>query len=436
MHKDVEPQQMARPPLSLYTDDARAARTGFVIVVAVVGIFGGWATWAPLQSAVLAQGVVTVEGYRKSVQHLEGGIVRRLHVRDGDWVQMGDVLLTLEDTQARAELEVLQGQWIAVQALLARLQAELTGRELEFAPEILKSVSAINEQRIFMARREALLGEVGVLEKNIAQTKVLIRGHSQVIQARQAVAASFEEEAKDLRVLLAEGYVDKQRLREHERSLSGIAADVSELQSQIAQSQQRIQETQLHIFQLKKNFLLEVSQSLAEATIRSNDLRERVQAAQDKLDRIQVKAPSEGRVIGAKVHTEGGVVAPGALLMEIVPEKERLIVDARVASKDIDQIAEGKKAEIRFSSFNSRTTPVIPAKVVKISGDRFLDERTGVSYYLSRLEVSPEGENKLNGLKLLPGMPAEVLITTNQRTLAQYLWQPAKNAFARALIEE
>lgn len=436
MHKDVEPQQMARPPLSLYTDDARAARTGFVIVVAVVGIFGGWATWAPLQSAVLAQGVVTVEGYRKSVQHLEGGIVRRLHVRDGDWVQMGDVLLTLEDTQARAELEVLQGQWIAVQALLARLQAELTGRELEFPPEILKSVSAINEQRIFMARREALLGEVGVLEKNIAQTKVLIRGHSQVIQARQAVAASFEEEAKDLRVLLAEGYVDKQRLREHERSLSGIAADVSELQSQIAQSQQRIQETQLHIFQLKKNFLLEVSQSLAEATIRSNDLRERVQAAQDKLDRIQVKAPSEGRVIGAKVHTEGGVVAPGALLMEIVPEKERLIVDARVASKDIDQIAEGKKAEIRFSSFNSRTTPVIPAKVVKISGDRFLDERTGVSYYLSRLEVSPEGENKLNGLKLLPGMPAEVLITTNQRTLAQYLWQPAKNAFARALIEE
>lgn len=436
MHKDVEPQQMARPPLSLYTDDARAARTGFVIVVAVVGIFGGWATWAPLQSAVLAQGVVTVEGYRKSVQHLEGGIVRRLHVRDGDWVQMGDVLLTLEDTQARAELEVLQGQWIAVQALLARLQAELTGRELEFPPEILKSVSAINEQRIFMARREALLGEVGVLEKNIAQTKVLIRGHNQVIQARQAVAASFEEEAKDLRVLLAEGYVDKQRLREHERSLSGIAADISELQSQIAQSQQRIQETQLHIFQLKKNFLLEVSQSLAEATIRSNDLRERVQAAQDKLDRIQVKAPSEGRVIGAKVHTEGGVVAPGALLMEIVPEKERLIVDARVASKDIDQIAEGKKAEIRFSSFNSRTTPVIPAKVVKISGDRFLDERTGGSYYLSRLEVSPEGENKLNGLKLLPGMPAEVLITTNQRTLAQYLWQPAKNAFARALIEE
>lgn len=426
-----------KPPLSYYTNDWQVAKTGFFVVAVVIGIFGVWASWAPLQSAVLAQGVVTVEGYRKSVQHLEGGIVRSLHVRDGDWVQAGDILLTLEDTSTRAELEMLQGQWIAARAGQVRLQAELTGAEMQLPEDMAETDAAWrNERAVFLARQNALMGEIEVWEKNIAQTQSLVAGNNQVIKSKERVAASFEEEAKDLRALLKDGYVDKQRLREHERSLSGVAADISELRSQIAQSQQKISETNLQIIQRKKQFLSEVSQLLSEKSIQVNDFSERLRAVKERLGRTQIKAPSEGRVIAMAVHTEGGVVAPGAVLMDIVPENDNLIVDAKIAPKDIDQISKGKKAEVRFSSFNSRTTPVIAAEVVSVSVDRLVNEKDGSAYYLSRVRITDDGEKKLNGLQLLPGMPAEVLITTDQRTLAQYLLQPAKNAFARSLIEE
>ncbi len=432
---DIKP---AQPQIN----DRPIRRIGYLILFLTFGLFGSWAVLAPLDSAALAPGVVTVKSYRKTVQHLEGGIVKALHVRDGDVVQAGDLLIELDGSQTLAELEMLRSQLIAIRAMESRLLAERDDHpSVTFAtspessdPRVIEARE--NERRIFVARRTARLGEIGVLDKRRVQLNEQIRGLQAVIASKQELADSYQEEIGDLRALLKEGFVDKQRLREQERSMSRLNSEVAELKSSIAQSHLQIGETELQIAQLQKNFVTEVVNQLAEVQTQAFDLSERLSAAQDRANRIQIRAPESGMVLGMKVHTVGGVISQGTPLLDIVPASEELIVEVQIAPTDIDRIAPGKLADIRFSAFNSATTPVIEGQLIHVSADRLINEQTGAPYYLGRVALTAQGRQDLGNLMLVPGMPAEVLINTGARTLFSYLTQPASNAFARSLIED
>jgi len=426
----------------LQTNDLPIRRIGYLILFLTFGLFGTWAVLAPLDSAALGQGVVTVKSYRKTVQHLEGGIVKALYVRDGDVVQADDVLIELDGTQTFSEQEMVRSQLIAVRATENRLVAERDNREaVSFAltpegddPRVTEAQE--NERRIFMARRSSRLGEIDVLQKRKVQLEQQIRGFQDVIVSKQELARSYQSEIGDLNELLKEGFVDKQRLLEQERKLDMLKAEVADHQSEITKTRLQISETELQILQLNKDFRAEVVNQLAEVQTRVFDLQERMAALQDRITRSIINAPESGMILGMTVHTIGGVVSPATPLLDIVPSVTDLIVEAQVSPIDIDRVHVGKPADIRFSSFNSSTTPVIKGEVIHVSADRLINEETGMPYYLARVVLTSEGVAALGSLKLQPGMPAEVLINTGERTMLQYLMQPATDAIARSMIED
>ncbi|MFQ6559126.1 HlyD family type I secretion periplasmic adaptor subunit [Pseudomonas ogarae] len=427
---------------ALLVDDTPVRRVGYLMLLVTFGLFGGWAALAPLDSSALAPGVVTVKSYRKTVQHLEGGIVRELRVHDGDLVKTGDVLLVLDSTQARSDMEMTRSQLIAALQLQARLEAERDALPEPVAVPALDPAdprvqeARDSEARIFQTRRTSLMGEIGLQEKTIGQIEEQIRGFKTIIGSKQTLVASYQEEIVDLRALLAEGYVDKQRLREQERSLSRLQTEIAESQSEIAQARVHIDEARLKILQLKKAFASEVAGLLGDARSKVYELRERLATLQDRDQRTDILAPESGMVMGMTVHTLGAVVSPGTALLDIVPANEELIVEAQVSPMDIDRIALGKLADIRFSAFKSSTTPVIEGRLVQISADRLINKDTGTAYYLARVALTDKGRQTLGNLTLVPGMPVEVLVNTGARTLLQYLIQPASNVFARSLIED
>lgn len=443
MKPNMQSKTLPSDPLaSLPVDDRPIRRKGMIIVLLTFGLLGGWAALAPLDSAALAPGVVTVKSYRKTVQHLEGGIVRELRVHDGDQVEAGDILLVLDNTQARAEAEMIRSQLIAAQEQQARLEAERDGLEQPAPvpgldpddPRVREARDS--EARIFLTRRAALQGEIGMQQRTIGQIKEQITGYRAVIVQKERLARSYESEVGDLRGLLKDGYVDKQRLTDQERSLTRTIAEVAEHKAESARAQQQMAEAQLKILQLNKTFATEVAGQLGETRTRIYDLRERLSAVQDRDRRTEVLAPDSGMVMGLTVHTLGGVISPGTPLMDIVPANEELIVEAQISPTDIDRIIIGAPVSIRFSAFKSSTTPVIEGQLQQISADRLINKDTGNAYYLGRITVTDAGHKALGDLALLPGMPAEVLVNTGARTLLQYLAQPASNTFARSLIED
>uniref|UniRef100_A4XQ71 Membrane fusion protein (MFP) family protein n=1 Tax=Ectopseudomonas mendocina (strain ymp) TaxID=399739 RepID=A4XQ71_ECTM1 len=429
-------------PALLPLDDRPIRRLGYCILVVTFGLFGGWATLAPLDGAVLAPAVVTVKSYRKTVQHLEGGIVRALNVRDGDLVEAGEILLELDDTQLRAEFEMVRSQLIALLAQESRLRAEQTDHNgalpvPDFAPDDPRSQEAMaNEEQIFQTRRHSLAGEVSIREKTIVQLETQIAGLEAMVSSKQELARSYTDEIADLRTLLAEGFIDVQRLRDQERLLTRLRSEIAEHQSAIAQARLRISEAGLQILQLNKAFASEVASQLGDTHNRVRELRERLLATQSRLERTQLRAPESGMVIGLAIHTIGGVIGAGTPLLDIVPAGAELIVEAHIAPTDIDRLAIGRTADIRFSAFKNSTTPVIEGLLTHLSADRLIDTASGTPYYLGRLELTENGRASLGALTLLPGMPAEVLINTGERTLLNYLMQPAGDALARSLIEE
>ncbi len=426
----------------LPTSDSRARFIGYLIVFVTFGIFGTWATFAPLESAALAPGVVTVQSYRKTVQHLEGGIVKELHARDGELVSAGDPLIVLDDTQVRAEYGITRSQLIATQAMEARLRAERDGLEAVDYSGMLESNSQRAEEardgetQVFNARRGSRLGEVAVLEKRIGQLNEQISGLRSMIATKGSLEKSYKDEITELADLLAEGFVDKQRLLDQERKLNMLRSEIADHQSEITKTRLQISETELQILQLNKDFSADVVAQLAEVQTKVFDLQERMSALEDRLTRIVIRAPENGMIIGMTVHTVGGVISPGTPLLDIVPAQSDLIIEAQVSPIDIDRVRVGKPADIRFSAFNSSTTPVMKGEVVHVSADRLINQDTGMPYYLARVTLTEEGSRALGSLQLQPGMPAEVLINTGARTMLQYLVQPATDAFAKSMIED
>lgn len=427
----------------LKVDDAPVRRLGFIILFVVFGIGGGWASLAPLDSAVYASGQVAVESYRKTIQHLEGGIVRDVRVHDGQDVRAGDVLLVLDPTQTSSELEAVRSQLVAAQAQEARLLAErddadevvFKDSDLSTADKRVQEARA-SERQIFIASRDARRGEVNVLKNRAAELEQQIRGYTEIIASKESLSKSYASEIKDLNSLLKEGFVSNERLRDQERNLSRLQAEIADQRSSIARAKVQIGETRLQILQTTQKFKSDVASKLADAQSRVYEARERLAALQDKFNRTEVKAPVDGMVMGLAVHTIGGVVQPGTNLLDIVPDAAKLIVETHIEPKDIDRVELGRKAEVRFSAFSHATTPIIEGELIYVSADRLTNERDGTPYYLGRVKLTDQGVKDLGHRELVPGMPADVLINTGSRTMLQYLLKPARNAMARSMIEE
>ncbi|MCK7576300.1 MAG: HlyD family type I secretion periplasmic adaptor subunit [Chromatiales bacterium] len=428
----------------LRTSDGPERLLGFLVLLVGLGGFLLWAALAPIDSAAVAPGVVTVESSRKTVQHLEGGIVSEILVREGDRVEQGSVLMRLDDTESRAQLEIVRGQFLAKRAEEARLIAERNGDEsVTFPPDLLEmrndprvEEAIMGQERVFKARYQALSGEVKVLEQRTGQLEEQIRGLEALSESKGKRIKLYQEEIAGLHKLFERGLGDKSRLREWERLAAELEGERADHQSSIAATRIQIGETKLQIVQVQRRFMSEVVEQLHRVQTDLFDLRERIRALEKTLERTMIRAPQSGSVVGMRIHTVGGVLRTGDPILDIIPEDEPLIVEAQVEPNDINRVAPGLEADIRFSAFNTRTTPTVPGIVQTVSADRLTDQKTGLPYFLARIQVTQEGMETLRGLTLLPGMPADVMIKTGERTFFEYLIRPLTDRLALGLKEE
>ena len=416
-------------------------RIGLTIFALVFGVFGGWAAFAPIDGAAYAPGEVAVESQNKSVQHLEGGIIAELLVGNGDLVEPGQPLIHLDRTQPQAQLDVARTQYMANLVREARLTAQRAGAESIAWPEVLDRGDPATREEIdaqtviFASRRASLDNNVEVLEQRIGQLENRIVGMEVSRGSELSLADSFEAELEDTRALLEQGFSDRIRLRDLERNVARHRGEAGELAANIASTQMQIGETRLRILQVEKDFQNEVAAEFAETRTNLNDLEERIIALEDVVARTVIRAPDGGYVTGMQTHTVGGVISPGMIIADIVPEDDELVIEAQVSPNDIDRVALNQNANIRFSAFGSMT-PTIYGEVTNLSADSFQDPNTGLSYFTAEIMVTPDGMDDLGELVLMPGMPAEVFITTGERTFLEYLFKPFSDAVARSFRED
>jgi HlyD family type I secretion membrane fusion protein len=425
-----------------FTGNRRAALIGVAAIVVFLGGFGTWAAVAPLESAAVAPGAVQVDFNRKTVQHLEGGIVARIMVRDGDVVAAGQELVRLDDTRARATLDLLRGRYLADRAVEARLIAERDGLDRIVFPSELKLLTGevetivSGQNNIFKARRETLTTQRGILRQRIAALQAEVTGLTAKIAAQGTQLRLVAEELVDVRSLYEQGLAKKARMLALERAVAEIEGDRADNRAKVARARQQITEAELKIAELNSNALNEVLKELREVQAQLHDIGERMRAAEDVLKRTTIVAPLGGTVVGLQVYTTGGVIGAGDRLLDIVPSAERLVVEAQVDPSDIDVVQPGLPAHVRLTPFNARSTRSIGGRVASVSADKLTDQKTGQMFYRARVELDEDPKAALNGASLYPGMPAEVMIVTGARTALQYLIRPVSRSLDRAFRED
>lgn len=417
---------------------------GLMIVAMAGGGVASWGATIPLASAIIATGQITVDTNRKQVQHLEGGIVDELRVRDGDFVKAGDILIRLDETRAKASLGIVASAYREERAKEARLIAERDEKnEIAWPQDLLKSSAdpalkslIASQQSIYDSRKETLQGEYEILRERISQLEQEIEGLEAQKSAGKKQSAFIHEELSALETLFAEGRTTKPRMLALQRQAARLEGEDGEFTANIARARKTIGETKLEIIQKRKNFRNNVVSDLRDVQAKRNDLKERLVAAQDVLRRLDIRAPTAGRVVNLAVHAKQSVVKPGDTILEIVPSDDRLLVEVHVNPQDRDNIIIGQEAEIKLLAFKQRTTPALKGRVHYVSADALHNRQQGSSFYIARVEV-PESElHRLQGNKLQPGMPAEVMIRTGERTAIAYLVQPLVDSMNHAWREE
>jgi len=417
---------------------------GLAVVGLFFGGFGGWAALAPLGSAAIAQGTVSVEGSRKTVQHLEGGIVSEILVKDGDRVAKGDPLIRLQQTQAEASLKLIYGRKMITLAEIARLDAEQNGAdEIVFSPWLLEraddpSVAKTMESQrnIFQARRSAREGQATILQQKVAQLDEEIKGlQGQVASTRQQIKL-IRSEREDVADLVRKKLAKRARLLALERNEAELTGRISQSVARIAQSRQAIGEIQLQIAEIENTVLNEAVAGLRDMQAQLYDLEEQERASLDILERTVIQAPTNGVIVNLKVTTAGGVIASGEPLMDILPEDQKLIVEARVNPTDIDVVKIGAKARITFPAFSQRTTSPAEGSVIGLSADSLVDERSGATFYQATVQIDSLEAANLKLEQLKPGMQADIMISTGEKTALEYIMNPVIASFSRAMTEQ
>jgi HlyD family type I secretion membrane fusion protein len=419
-------------------------RWGRIFILAFFGGFFAWSIFAPLQSAVIAPAVIIVDGSSKEVQHLEGGIVEALYIRAGDEVSLGQELIRLDDTQAKAQYELLQAQFLASSALIARLEAERDRSTSINFPDWLIEEARSNEAaedavegqtNIFEARSDSIHNQVEILEQQNNQIEAEIDGLEKEIAAQDLQLALVAEEIEGVELMFRKGLERKPRLLSLQRGSASIEGDQAQNIARVARARQQIGENQLRAIELQTQFRNETVELLREEQNRHSDLSERLRAAKDVLDRSIIRAPSSGVIVELNEFTVGGVIAPRETIMKIVPRGEPLAVEAQVAVEDIDSIAHKMPVELRFGSVNRRNPPIIDGLVQFVSADRLINEQTQIPYYEARISIDEEQATR-EGVNLAPGMPVEAMILTGEQTAMDYFLKPLLQSINRSLREE
>ena len=422
----------------------RVIRQGMIIIVCFFGVLGLWASCSRITGAVVAPGKVKIESERKTVQHLEGGIVEAVLVREGEEVREGQSLVLLESVQIEASETMLEKHLVAQLAARVRFAAEQDLLSSLSWPEELRRMAEesrstdvlINEEKLFFARREALQRQLSLLEVQIAQIAAQVSGYQEQITAEQTILGALEEELRAKRQLYRARYLEKSQILELERTLAEHKGNKGRLVQSIAEARQRDAELRLRMDDARNRF---VEEAVAQISTLDNEIvqtRERVRPLRDARQRLAVVAPVSGRVVGLKVHSRGGVVRAGEALMDIVPEDLPLIVETRVPVNKITELFPGQEAQVQLDAFDARLTPHIRARLAQVSADR-LEEQTSAGampYYLAYVEIDPQALEEAR-LYISPGMPVTVFITTQKRTVLYYMFESILKGWERALRE-
>lgn len=416
---------------------------GLLILLIAFGGFGTWAAVAPLDSAAIAPGTVVVHSSRQTVQHLEGGIISDLKVKEGSTVTQGDVLIVLDPTKAQANVDLLTGQYLTALGQRARLLAERDGAAaISFPPEL--SDQADNPQardimagqiNVFESRRTALTGQENIIRKRQDQLTRQIGALNAQVDSGERQLDLIREEIGDVQTLVNKGLERKARLLGLQRQEADISGEIGEKTGMIARAEQEISELEFQLIDLKNQHLNEVVEQLHQTESELYDLKERLDTARDTLARTLIRAPRSGQVVDLQYHTPGGVIAPGADILDIVPSDDTLIIETRVSPTDIDEVHIGMAAEVQLSAYSRRSVPPVHGRLIGLSADRLTDPQTGMPYYLGQVEVDPGQIEDLEDVELIPGMPAEVMLRTGQRTPLEYLIDPMIRSMNRAFRE-
>lgn len=418
-------------------------KTGLILILIGFLIFIVWGGLAPLDSAAIAEGTVVLSGRHKTIQHLEGGVIESINITDGQAVKKDDVLITLNNTSAKARLQVIKSQIAYTKAVDARLHAEqgqLDTVDYGTMPEeyadfgIDKIITSQNN--LFEIRRSVLEGQINVLHEKIIQYEEQINGLEARKISNQSQVALLKEELESVDELYKQGLALKPRVLELRRQLDSAIGSYEEIKSSVAAAKETIAEANLQILNVQNEFLQGVASEYKENLTASIELQEQFNAAKDVLERTEIKAPEDGLITDLQFFTVGGVIPPGAKIMDIVPQDDTLLVEAKVKTQDIDSIYVGLVSKVQLGAYKSRLLPRLEGKVVYISADAIVDPQSGMPHYIARIELNPKEIENLNlDIKLHPGMPATVFLVKGTRTFLEYLISPIRDSFFRAFKE-
>ena len=419
-------------------------RTGLIIVALTFGGFGLWSVVTPLARGAHVTGRFAPEGNTQVVQHLEGGIIREIHVREGESVEKGQVLFQLDVTRSQSELDIFRNRLVEDQILEARLTSELAGkRAIELPADLARDslpawikAAIVDQAALLKARQTETANRQDILKSRITQLDHQIQGTRGQMTSNRTQSRLVGEELQGIRQLAEKGLVPLPRVRALEREVARLEGEHSAMTSSVARAQVQIGETKMELLQATQTVEREALAQLNAVRARLNEIREQLKASADRVARAEIRSPLSGQAIDVKVHTVGGVISPGQALLTIVPEGSKLIVLAEVNPLDADVVHPGLPAEVRLSGLPRRTTPLLAGTVETFSTDTILDQKSGKSFYLARVVISPQELRKLRDVGIVPGMPVEVLIKAGERTALDYLISPWTDLFERAMREE
>ncbi len=416
----------------------------------VLGLgFGGfllWAALAPLDEGVPAQGTIAIDTKRKAVQHLTGGIVKEVLVREGDMVKEGQVLIRLDEAVSKANFESVRQRYLGLSAMQSRLKAEQAGAaRIDFQPEVVSAVAndpfvaqQVNNQRqLFESRKQGLNADLQVFQESIEGLKAQREAAQAMMTQRQQQLALLKDELSNTRDLVSEGYAPRNRQMELERMVADVQANMADLNGNTIRTARAMAETSQRSLSRQSEYRKEIESQLADVAREVQADAEKFTAQKDDLKRIEIRSPAAGQVMGLMVQSVGAVVQPGQKLMDVVPDQQALLLETRIPPHLIDKVHAGLQADIRFNSFAHSPQLVVSGKVLSVSGDLLADpQNPQMAYFLARLEVTPEGLKTLGQRQMQPGMPAEVVIKTGERSMLTYLLHPLTKRLASSMKEE